>query len=57
MKTINIKAECAAMRKRTRELQKLSRTNPELAQKISREFLIRAGIYTKTGRLKKVYGG
>ena len=54
---INIKEECKAIRKRTRDLQKLAKINPELARRVSREFLISAGIYTKTGRLKKVYGG
>jgi hypothetical protein len=54
---IDIVRECKAIRKRTRDLQKLAKTNPEEAKRVSREFLIRAGIYTKTGRLKKVYGG
>lgn len=54
---IDIREECKSMRKWTRNLQKLARTNPEEAKKVSRAFLFKAGIITKTGRLKKVYGG
>lgn len=54
---INIAEECKAIRKRTRDLEKLGKTNPEAAKKVAREFLISAGIYIKAGNLKRAYGG
>ncbi len=54
---INIAEECKAIRKRTRDLEKLGKTNPEAAKNVAREFLIKAGIYTKAGNLKRAYGG
>lgn len=54
---IDIREECKAIRKWSRNLQKLGKTNPEEAKNVARAFLISTGIYTKTGRLKKSFGG